>query len=65
MTTKQLVRLGRVQEMTSLARSTVYALIAEGAFPAQVKISPRRVGWIESEVLDWIRRRIEESRGRE
>jgi prophage regulatory protein len=65
MTTKQMVRLGRVQEMTSLARSTLYLLIAKGAFPAQVKLSPRRVCWIESEVLEWIERRIEESRGRE
>jgi prophage regulatory protein len=64
MKTKQsIIRLGRVQEITSLGRSTLYALIAEGAFPMQVKISCRCVGWIESEVLDWISRRIEESRG--
>jgi prophage regulatory protein len=31
-----------------------------GLFPKRVRLGPCRVGWIESEVLDWQRQRIKE-----
>jgi prophage regulatory protein len=30
-----------------------------GLFPKRVRLGPGRVGWIESEVLDWLQRRID------
>jgi len=44
--------------MTGLSRSAIYALIADGQFPAQVNLGPRTVGWVESEIFDWIESRI-------
>ena len=29
-----------------------------GRFPKRVQLGPCRVGWVESEVLDWLRERI-------
>jgi prophage regulatory protein len=29
-----------------------------GRFPKRVQLGPCRVGWIESEVLDWLQQRI-------
>ena len=31
-----------------------------GLFPKRVHLGPCRVGWIESEVLGWLQKRIEE-----
>ncbi|WP_090141126.1 AlpA family phage regulatory protein [Limnohabitans sp. DM1] len=55
--------LGRskVQERTTLSRSSLYAMIARGDFPAPVKISGRRVAWPEATVNEWIQSRIDSS----
>ena len=29
-----------------------------GRFPKRVQLGPCRVGWVESEVLDWVQERI-------
>ncbi|GAM59149.1 hypothetical protein JCM19231_1715 [Vibrio ishigakensis] len=36
-----------------VARSSLYVLMRDGGFPHPVKLSARRVGWVESEVIDW------------
>ena len=48
-----------VQTRTTLSRSSLYAMIAKGEFPAPIKISGRRVAWPETTVNDWIQSRIE------
>lgn len=52
------LRLELVKSRTGLSRSTIYAYVREGRFPAPVGISTRCVGWIESEIDDWIAARI-------
>lgn len=54
----KIIRLSRVIETTGLARSTIYKLIGEGGFPKPVPLVGRSVGWIESEVHEWIKGRI-------
>ena len=44
---------------TGLSRSTIYKYIAEGVFPRSISLGYRSVGWVESEVNDWILARIE------
>lgn len=64
----RLIRLKEVIDTTGLARSTIYKYIADGIFPKPVNLAPtgidmpstRGVGWIDSEVEDWILARIEE-----
>ncbi len=55
----RIIRLKDVVSSTGLARSTIYKLIGSGEFPRPVPLVGRRVGWIESEVRDWIFARIE------
>ncbi|PXV71563.1 AlpA family transcriptional regulator [Sinimarinibacterium flocculans] len=43
---------------TGLGRSTVYAEVARRRFPSPVRLTARSVGWVESEVVDWIDQRI-------
>ena len=56
----RIIRLKEVIDSTGLARSTIYKYIAEGAFPKPVSLGDRCVGWVDSEVHDWILARIEE-----
>ena len=57
------LRVSEVQARTSLGRSTIYRWSAEGRFPAPIWLSERVVRWIEAEVDEWIRKRLEKSRG--
>ena len=57
------LRMPEVQNRTGLSRSTIYVWRIEGRFPRPVSLGARAVGWIESELNEWIRERIEESRG--
>ncbi|MCS9699520.1 AlpA family transcriptional regulator [Pseudomonas aeruginosa] len=54
----RIIRLKEVIDSTGLARSTIYKLIGEGEFPKPVPLVGRSVGWVESEVHEWIRSRI-------
>lgn len=56
----RIIRLKEVIDTTGLARSTVYKYVAEGLFPKPVSLGDRSVGWVESEVHDWILARIEQ-----
>jgi prophage regulatory protein len=57
---KIILRLPAVKSRTGLSRSTIYLHIAQGTFPAPVSLGERAVGWIESEIDEWIARRIAE-----
>ena len=47
----------KVEIKTTLSRSSIYDMIARGEFPKPVKISGRRVAWLESSVDAWIQSR--------
>jgi prophage regulatory protein len=50
----RIVRLKTVLARTGLSRSTIYRKIAEGTFPAQLRISTNGAGWRESDIDRWI-----------
>jgi len=54
------IRINKVAEMTSLSKPSIYRLVKEGKFPKQVNLAKRTARWIESEVLDYINKRIED-----
>lgn len=56
----RIIRLREVIYSTGLARSTIYKYIGDGTFPKSVSLGDRSVGWIETEVQEWILARIEE-----
>lgn len=53
-----ILRLPAVEARTGLQKSTIYAAIAAGSFPAPIKIGPRASGWVESEINSYIAARI-------
>ena len=50
----RIIRMKTVQARTGLSRSTIYRKIAEGTFPAQIKISTNGAGWKESDINRWV-----------
>lgn len=48
----------QVKVISGLSRTTVWRLQKTGDFPASVQVSPNRVGWWQSEILEWRRSRL-------
>ena len=59
-----MIRLPAVLHATGLARSTLYALMAGGNFPASIRLSQRTMGWRRAEVHAWLARRAADHRYR-
>ena len=59
---RQILRLPAVLQVTGLARSTVYRMMAERTFPAPVKLAKRAVGWRHDDVRQWTNERPTTSR---
>lgn len=56
------LRLPEVKAFTGLSKSSLYALIRANSFPAPVRLGPRTVAWVRSEVNQWAAERILTSR---
>lgn len=57
-----ILRLPAVKKRTGLSRSTIYLRVSQGHFPRSISLGGRSVGWIESEVNEWIQQNIDASR---
>lgn len=57
-----IIRLPQVRQRTGLSRSTIYALIQRGEFKAPIPLGVRAVGWLSSDVDEFIASRIKASR---
>ena len=53
-----ILRLPAVRALTGLSRSTIYFRISQGTFPKPVSLGARAIGFVESEVMEWVERRI-------
>ena len=65
-----ILRLKQVRERLSLSRSTIYDKLNprsprhDPSFPKQISLGGDAVGWLESQIEEWIEMRIRESRKR-
>lgn len=58
----RLLRRPEVEARTGLSRSSIYQRMAEGRFPRPVPLGEHAVGWIESEIEEWVRKRVSAGR---
>ncbi len=58
----QILRRREVQAQTGLSRSTIYERIREKTFPLPISLGAKSVGWIKSEIDQWIADRVKLSR---
>jgi prophage regulatory protein len=56
------IRLPEVKAVTGLSKTTIYELIRGKDFPAPVRLGPRVVAWVKSEVRQWAVGRVQASR---
>lgn len=52
-TSRRLIKRKAVEDLTGISCSEIYRRIAAGTFPAQVRLGPKSVAWVEAEVLAW------------
>ncbi|MGA2085903.1 MAG: AlpA family transcriptional regulator [Terracidiphilus sp.] len=57
-----ILRLPEVKTRVGLSRSAIYLAISRDEFPQPVHLGARAVGWLESEIEEWIRDRVKNSR---
>ena len=53
----KLQRLPTVEERTGFRKSSIYAGVKAGTFPAPVRLSARAVAWREEDIDHWINER--------
>jgi len=56
-----ILRLPTVKKRTGLSRSTIYLRMSKGNFPTAISLGDRAVGWLESEINDWLSNQIKAS----
>jgi prophage regulatory protein len=61
---EQFLRLRAVMQRTGLSCASLYAMVARGEFPAQIRITEhgRAVAWLSSDVDRWMHERIRRHR---
>lgn len=57
-----ILRLPTVRSRVGYSRSSIYSRVADGSFPKPVRLGARAIGWLESDIDEWIASRVEESR---
>jgi len=58
----RVLRERSVLSYTGLSRSTLGRIVKAGKFPAPIDLTDGTVGWVRSEVDEWVDQRIAESR---
>lgn len=56
----RIIRKPEVRTKTGLSDPTVFRMEKSGKFPRRVQLGGNSVGWIESEIDDWIEKKATE-----
>ena len=51
---RRVLRLEEVCQLVGLARSTIYAKVSAGGFPAPIRLGSRSVGWRLADIDRWL-----------
>jgi prophage regulatory protein len=57
-----ILRLPAVKASTGLSRSTIYLRVSQGTFPRPVSLGVRAIGWLQSDIQNWLQRQVDASR---
>ncbi len=50
----RILKIGQVVKRVGYSKASIYRKIADGSFPKQSKLGVTAVGWLESDINDWI-----------
>jgi prophage regulatory protein len=54
---ERVLRESEVARITGLGRTTRYEMERRASFPRRRQLAPNAIGWLESEILEWLRSR--------
>jgi prophage regulatory protein len=61
----RVLRLSEVKLRVGLSRSSIYQRVQIKEFPAPIPLGDRAVGWVESEIEEWVNSRIAKRGGKQ
>lgn len=59
---KKILKIGDVEDRTGKKKSSIYADIKAGTFPAPISLGGRSRGWVDTDIDEWLENRIALSR---
>jgi len=63
-TSDRVIRESECRQLTGVCRTTRYMMERDGKFPARRQLGGRSVGWVLSEVLEWVSNQPKAALGR-
>jgi prophage regulatory protein len=61
----RILRWPELKSIVGYSRTNIYYLMKRGEFPQAIQLGGRAIGWLESEIDEWIRAKVEQSRSGE
>jgi prophage regulatory protein len=58
----KIIRLPAVKEKTGLSRSSIYLRMTKDDFPKSISLGDRAIGWLESDIEQWLEDKISASK---
>ncbi|OUS31386.1 AlpA family transcriptional regulator [Thalassotalea sp. 42_200_T64] len=58
----RIIRLPAVKDQTGLSRSSIYLRMSKGEFPQSISLGDRAIGWLESDIEQWLEQCISASK---
>jgi prophage regulatory protein len=58
----KIIRLPTVKNRVGLSRSSIYLRMSKGEFPKSISLGERAIGWLESDIEQWLDERISASK---
>ncbi len=62
MNQQHIIRLPQLKQRLSLSRSSIYQLVKSGNLKPPISLGARAVGWLDSDVSEFIENRVKASR---
>lgn len=53
----KIIRMGELSHMLGVSKTTLWRMEKRGELPQRIKISRRVVGWLESDIKEWLKNR--------
>lgn len=58
----RILKLKETIHICGKGRSSIYEAINKGEFPSQIKIGRKAVGWLKSEIDEWLEKQVQSTR---
>lgn len=52
-----ILKMKDLPPILNMSIRTIYTMRAQGTFPPARRLSPKRVGWLASDIQEWVRNR--------